>query len=1722
MSATTPDLAARVVADALQEAARRSTGHRRLFLRSYLGIAPTDVFAALIAMATETVVLGAGTEVHELRAVAIEPGQLLIPYAVAAPTDRVANSGSQGFSAFLRDHFTAGAGSERRILLVLDEQPLDTVVTASEDAAALEELSWTNLCAAAERLQPVDSEAEILLPILVPDFRRRVAPSREALTAIASFTSTRWRSLAEAGASLHTLGLYVQDSAIAEDIGRRLQRGHGWRERLDAWSAPGQDLGKSLRKRARNPATVRLVLDAVGPFGIDYSQFTLDELEAEQPPSPEFMRPLIINGPDAFLKAGDDPDDRPAPRVTSWYKSGGGTLALRLAGEFRSSDSGEIRWSDGRITPITIDASSRDARAPIDGPDGWSFGTCVLERAGSALDELHIAVYLAGGTWFPIERRLLLDVDTEGFIVANDANVLAIASNGRILMPLTIDEAEHTTEYLIEMPVRTPDGEEHTIPLLFLGDDTAGGAGESAEGYDAEGDEGSDEAMDFRLSAKSVVHAVIDYAKRSDGALPDVQFSVTAEGATATLAGDIYTVTTDLADDLDGLLLERELLGQPEHWAFTLRGRGAAAQLVPDADLERLALGSIADAAVRRFTDARSAFFAAVEPIGSVHAVAAGHAHTEAMEYIEAYQELLREAPNSGRYQAEFDRLVLMDAITVPEAGEIVIAPSNPATVAFLVAFAGAARAWLGVSRTDLLDSDVDAISPMHLLPLAARDSEWYEVVTPSPFLWRRYRAIRRAGSVAAEDAQAIVSRLRFFLDVYPVYKDPEQTLGIAIHEPGDGKAVVQALRRFYRDDLAQQNAETYDLPKLDIVLVSDASVWPPAVQALLAGGERSAEDDLHKRPRADLDRLIRSRVKVAIRPSNDGFRHLTYVFRSPVEPEPVEVDMTARASSLFVGGLAPSPGRLYLPGVNRDRFWWGTFGAGATGPAGGGRAGDALADITPRLLELVGGQPNNSIREGHTKMLSASVARNFMPETYESSVWVVHLDHILGLEAFGPTDGVHERYLIDYQDSGEAGTGLSSVTATQQVEPYLDALTEALAELGPVSEPALIKLLRLLNSVSGYWGLQLLRQSREQVLERIGMITAAAVLDQLDGSFIATDAGIGLLIPLEELTRSLQRIGIDRPASRINDDYLLVHIPFGDREEELLVLRGKLVEVKYRTVGRPDLAEARQEIENTRGWLHDIFNTSGPQRLFRARDLSELLRTAYVRGSTFKLVDDLHQERLAAFEQVLGRISAGDYTLDLAYWVEGRQQIGDVISVELESESGVTRGVLPGAGEDGGLIRVGGNVLAALAAGQPIPQTQSAWEQPKFEPPAAADGRAPAPDGAERRGQPVRDANRAELAGGELREIAERQVRASEEVETLSRNLDTAVLKYGLELEPFQPALAQVGPSVIRFRSRPLGSQSLDGVERRAEDIGREIGIGEAVLVGQEPYFITIDVPRRERDVIRYGEHQQLLDTPSARGALDFLVGMAASGEVIVQDIARLPHLLVAGATGSGKSVFLRCLICSLLHTRTPDDLSILLIDPKQVDFLPFEDLPHLLGGRIIFDPAEAVAVLSETIGAELERRRPILKRARVTSALEYYEAGGRLEDLPQMVVVVDEFADLASTLGRGQRAEFMSVIQRYGQLTRAFGIYLVLATQRPSVQVVTGDIKANLTARIALKVQASQDSITILGHGGAESLRDKGDLLFEHGGRSLRLQGFLVTPDDLADEIGRWVPSS
>ena len=337
---------------------------------------------------------------------------------------------------------------------------------------------------------------------------------------------------------------------------------------------------------------------------------------------------------------------------------------------------------------------------------------------------------------------------------------------------------------------------------------------------------------------------------------------------------------------------------------------------------------------------------------------------------------------------------------------------------------------------------------------------------------------------------------------------------------------------------------------------------------------------------------------------------------------------------------------------------------------------------------------------------------------------------------------------------------------------------------------------------------------------------------------------------------------------------------------------------------------------------------------------------------------------------------------------------------------------------------------------------------------------------------------------------------------------LDRAFARYGLPIEGFDPALAQRGPSLIRFRTRGQGKLAIADVERRARDLSREVEAPGQLLVGDEPGYITVDVPRTDRQPVLLSSVLPALATPSRPGALDFVAGVTPAGEIRTADLSRLPHLLVAGATGSGKSVFLRGLLVELLRARSADELGLMIIDPKRLDFTPFNDVPHLRGS-ILHDADEALERLQFTLGAEIELRQPVLKAARVSSAAEYYEAGGSLGELPQLVIMIDEFADLV--MGGRDRKGFSDMIQRYAQLTRAYGIYLVLATQRPSVDVITGSIKANLTARMAFALPSYRDSMTILDRSGAEDLLGDGDLLFYRNGRVERLQAPLATISDV-----------
>lgn len=1725
--------AAGLVASALLDTLGGPTlAHRRYLLGQFLGIDLARVFDALTTAIDGQVRIASGNADVTLGTI----GGTLIPYLVSSPQAAGTNQGSQGFAAFLRTAFTTGASSPRT-LLVLDPEPVETVRTAAEDAGQLPHLGWYALCRRAGQLAP-DAAAPFLAAVAA-DFARRTRPSAAALDTLAAFTSQPWRDSWSAASQLDGLGCYLADPETAADYGR-LEVAAKWRTDIDSWTAPGEDLAARLARRlGRGHPAITKILQARGPFGIDYAQFQLADLLQGPPPAPAPLRaasPITIHRTPAAIAQGKS--------IAIWLPGGNGDFAIALTGTPTATDTCSLDVAAHVQAACRVEPGGTELTVELAGGEGWVFGELQL-TSGPATTTLTLAIYCGQGSWFPIERSLAILPSAQSFAVEGDPEALAVAAGNRILGPAALeipaaDEGRPTTAST------SLGGERHALPLLLLGAGGGGEAGSPGEGEGtgtggdqgdgdgdgpdpegggspgAEGQGGEGEAGGLPPAAESIAaspaHALIDAARRGRGSgIGALTFQASAGEAWMTVGAQRYRLPDQVIGNANGLELEAQILQSPDTWAFTLtEGAGGTPTLAPDPELERLSLASLDHVRLAAFREAREHLFAALAPSGSGHAVAAGVASPEATAYVSAYNDLLAAIPAGSRYQPEYDRLLLLDVVFEPATGDLLVAPTNPVTVGLMLAFWRTAASWVASGGDLPGDYDLAAVSPRHLLPLVQVGGEWHESLPDQPFPWRRYRRMVRLAGRPEHDPRFIASRIDFFLDVHPAYRDRRQRLAITFYDPGDGAAIAGALRLFYAPDSKATLEEEYTRPALDVNLVAGNGERATAMDDLLIDGEGS-------RP---LDRLVRSRIRVTSidRPAHPEFSHLSFVFRSPADRAPWLVRMGSRSATAYVGGLATAAGRATLEATNELAFAWGTFADQVCGDPGAPADSELLAQAIKRGLELVGGQPRELIETGATRMPTTRVQPGFLPEIYSRSVWVVHLDRLLGLEAFTPAAGQATRYLIDYEERADpTQPGLDAITATERVDAYLDALTRALGDLGGPAEASLARILRLLNAVSGKWALQLLHRSPGQLRERIGTVAAIAAVQELDGGFGDGDRA-GVMVPLDEVFKALPRTGSGLPERPACDDLLYLSIPTGPGPT---AVRGRLLEVKYRSGPGPDLATARAELEATRRWLQDVFNGSGPRALFRARDLAELIRTSSTRGHAF----GLGARPGNGFEEALQNISSGNFSFDLEFWIGGDRLEGDVVSVELESAVPANRTTLPGAGSPLGMVRIGRPCLERLAAGRPLPRPAT-WEIPAFEPPA---GQVPVPTpdpGNPGGGSPAPTATGAPSAAAEpgpalgadsaaepARSPAARLAdTATAEVTNKARELDVAALKYGLELEPFRPEAAQVGPSVIRFRTRALGKQTLAGVQRVALDLGREVGVAEGVLVDQEPYYLTVDVPRATPEVVTYADYARALDAPHAPGALPFLVGMAPSGDVRVEDLARLPHLLVAGATGSGKSVFLRGLVAALARTRGPDQFRLLLIDPKQVDFLPFEDLPHLMLGGILSDPAEAVTALQDMIEHEVSTRRPILKQAGVTSALEFYEAGHSLEELPQIVVLVDEFADLAATLDRENRAAFLSVIQRYGQLTRAFGIYLVLATQRPSVQVITGDIKANLTARVALKVQAPQDSVTILGRGGAERLRDRGDLMFDHAGQTERLQAFFATSEDARAVVARW----
>ncbi len=381
----------------------------------------------------------------------------------------------------------------------------------------------------------------------------------------------------------------------------------------------------------------------------------------------------------------------------------------------------------------------------------------------------------------------------------------------------------------------------------------------------------------------------------------------------------------------------------------------------------------------------------------------------------------------------------------------------------------------------------------------------------------------------------------------------------------------------------------------------------------------------------------------------------------------------------------------------------------------------------------------------------------------------------------------------------------------------------------------------------------------------------------------------------------------------------------------------------------------------------------------------------------------------------------------------------------------------------------------------------------------------------------------------------ANRAVISDEALEQNARMLENVLSDFGVRGEIVN---VRPGPVVTLYELEPAAGVKSSRVIGLADDIARSmsaIACRVAVVPGRN--VIGIELPNHDREMVFLRELLGAGEYESSSGDLTIALGKGIGGEPVFVDLARMPHLLIAGTTGSGKSVGINTMILSLIYRMAPDQCKLILIDPKMLELSVYEDIPHLLS-PVVTDPRKAVVALKWTVREMEERYRQMSKvgvrniagfNARIAEAEEndetltrtvhtgYDEETGEpvyetetleYENMPFIVVVIDEVADLMMVAGK----DIEGMVQRLAQMARAAGIHLVMATQRPSVDVITGTIKANFPTRVSFQVTSKIDSRTILGEPGAEQLLGQGDMLhMAGGGRLRRVHGAFVSDNEV-----------
>ena len=350
-------------------------------------------------------------------------------------------------------------------------------------------------------------------------------------------------------------------------------------------------------------------------------------------------------------------------------------------------------------------------------------------------------------------------------------------------------------------------------------------------------------------------------------------------------------------------------------------------------------------------------------------------------------------------------------------------------------------------------------------------------------------------------------------------------------------------------------------------------------------------------------------------------------------------------------------------------------------------------------------------------------------------------------------------------------------------------------------------------------------------------------------------------------------------------------------------------------------------------------------------------------------------------------------------------------------------------------------------------------------------------------------------------------------EIKEKAVSIEETLDSFGIEAKVVQ---IDVGPTVTCYELKPQRGVKVSKILNLSDDLALSLATSGIRILAPIPgkSHVGIEVPNDSKEIVGFKEIISTKNFANSKSKIPFAMGKSIAGDPVVSGIEKMPHLLVSGATGSGKSVCINTIIMSILYKHSPDDVKLLMIDPKVVELSVYNGIPHLIM-PVITDPKKASSSLFWAI-SEMEKRYKAFQKYHVRDIEGYKQAAQTdesMENLPYIVVIIDELADLMMTAA----SEVEDYIMRLAQKSRACGIHLVIATQRPTVDVITGTIKANIPSRISFAVTSQTDSRTILDTAGAEKLLGKGDMLYAPSDsmKPLRIQGAFVSDKEVLSVV-------